>query len=155
MVKCKSLAQQAFNKLVQSRLSDAPSEPFITVAVAIWYEGFVPDITQLTEFEEIARAGYLIEKLMTFHCTTRGVRCALAATIDELIRKVSNYVEPLPIESILNVKQFEGDGLALRWRINEDLRRQVQVILPFQTRQYAYDRREVKSVKVINQKCTK
>ena len=155
MVKPISQAQQAFIKIVQNRLTEIPSEPLVIVALAVWYEDFVPDITRLTGITEIKRAGYLLEKLMTFHCTTRGVRCALAATIDELIRKVSNYVELLPIESILNVKQFEGDGLALRWRINEDLRRQVQVILPFQTRQYAYDRREVKSVKVINQKCTK
>ena len=57
MVKCTVQAQQAFNSLVQNRLSGTPSEPFIIVAIAIWYEGFVPDITQLTEFEEIARAG--------------------------------------------------------------------------------------------------
>lgn len=142
MVKCTVQAQQAFNTLVQNRLSDTPSEPFITVAVAIWYEEFVPDITQLSEVEEIARAGYLLEKLMTFHCSTREVKCALAPTIDELIRKASIHIELLPIESILSIKQYDGDGLALRWRIKEDVRQQIQDILPFQTRQYARDRRE-------------
>lgn len=142
MDKCTNQAQHAFNTLVQNRLSDTPSEPFITLFVAIWYEEFVPDITQLTELDEIARAGYLLEKLMTFHCTTRDVRCALAAPVDELIRKASICVELLPIESILNAKQCDGDGLALRWHLKEDIRRQVQDVLPFQTRQYAHDRKE-------------
>ena len=130
MVKYISQAQQAFNEIVQNRLTDIPSEPLIIVAVAIWYEDFVPDITRLTEIEKIARAGYLLEKLMTFQCVTRVVRLALTPTIEELIRKASSEVELLPKESILNLKQFSGDGLALRWRLTEDINLQVQDLLP-------------------------
>jgi len=138
MVKYISQAQQAFNEIVQNRLTDIPSEPLIIVAVAIWYEDFVPDITRLTEIEKIARAGYLLEKLMTFQCVTRVVRLALTPTIEELIRKASSEVELLPKESILNLKQFSGDGLALRWRLTEDINLQVQDLLPYQTRTYSH-----------------
>ena len=138
MVKYKNQAQQAFNEIVQNRLTDIPSEPLIIVAVAIWYEDFVPDITRLTEIEKIARAGYLLEKLMTFQCVTRVVRLALTPTIEELIRKASSEVELLPKESILNLKQFSGDGLALRWRLTEDINLQVQDLLPYQTRTYSH-----------------
>ena len=139
MDECLSQAQQAFNKIVQTRLTDIPSEPLVIVALAVWYEYFVPDITRLTGITEIKRAGYLLEKLMTFHCVTRPVRSALRPTVDELIRKASNYVELLPMESILNLKQFSGDGLALRWRLQENIHLQVQDLLPYQVRTYSHN----------------
>lgn len=138
MVKYKNQAQQAFNEIVQNRLTDIPSEPLVMVAVAVWYEDFVPDITELSGINEVARAGYLLEKLMTFHCVTRDVRLSITPTINELVREASSHIELLPVESILNVKQFSGDGLALRWRLGEDIHRQVQDLLPYQKR--AYDR---------------
>ena len=75
---------------------------------------------------------------MTFQCVTRVVRLALTPTIEELIRKASSEVELLPKESILNLKQFSGDGLALRWRLTEDINLQVQDLLPYQTRTYSH-----------------
>jgi|TARA_Y100001001_G_scaffold117522_1_gene115343 hypothetical protein len=140
MVKSTGRAQQAFNEVVQSRLSDISSEPLIIVALAIWYEDFIPDITQLTRINEIARAGYVLEKLMTFHCVTRDVRLSITPTINELIREASSHIKLLPIGSILNVKQFSGDGLALRWRLREDIHRQVQDLLPYQGRTYTHNR---------------
>ena len=82
MVKYKNQAQQAFNEIVQNRLTDIPSEPLVMVAVAVWYEDFVPDITGLSGINEVARAGYLLEKLMTFHCVTRDVRLSITPTIN-------------------------------------------------------------------------
>ncbi len=140
VVKSTSEAQQAFNEVVQNRLSDICSEPLIIVALAIWYEDFIPDITQLTRINEIARAGYVLEKLMTFHCVTRDVRLSITPTINELIREASSHIKLLPIGSILNVKQFSGDGLALRWRLREDIHRQVQDLLPYQVRTYTHNR---------------
>ncbi len=140
MVKYKNQAQQAFNEIVQNRLTDIPSEPLVMVAVAVWYEDFVPDITGLSGINEVARAGYLLEKLMTFHCVTRDVRLSITPTINELVREASSHIELLPVESILNVKQFSGDGLALRWRLGEDIHRQVQDLLPYQVRTYSHKR---------------
>jgi hypothetical protein len=141
MLKCTSHAQQSFNEIVQNRLTDIPSEPLIIVALAVWYEDFVPDITQLTEIMEITRAGYLLEKLLTFHCVTRVVRLSITPTIDELVRRASGHIELLPLESILKVKQFSGDGLALRWRLPEDIHLQVQDLLPYQVRTYSHNRK--------------
>ena len=132
-----SQAQQAFNKIVQTRLTDIPSELLVIVALAIWYEDFVPDITRLTEITKIKRAGYLLEKLMSFHCVARGVRLTITPAINELIRKASDHIDLLPIESVLITKQFSGDGLALRWGLTEDIHVQVQDLLPYQTRTYA------------------
>ena len=140
MDECLSQAQQAFNKIVQTRLTDIPSEPLVIVSLAVWYEDFVPDITRLTGITEIKRAGYLLEKLMTFHCVTRAVRLSLIPTVDELIRRASSEVELLPKQSILKLKQFSGDGLALRWRLKEDIHRQVQALLPYQGRSYSHNR---------------
>ena len=139
MDECLSQAQQAFNEIVQTRLTDLPSEPLVIVALAVWYEDFVPDITILAGITEIKRAGYLLEKLMTFHCVTRAVRLSITRTINELIRNASGHIELLPMESILNVKQFSGDGLALRWRLTEDLHLQVQDLLPYQARTYSHN----------------
>ena len=108
--------------------------------VGVWYEDFVPDITGLSGINEVARAGYLLEKLMTFHCVTRDVRLSITPTINELVREASSHIELLPVESILNVKQFSGDGLALRWRLGEDIHRQVQDLLPYQVRTYSHKR---------------
>ncbi len=140
MVKSVSQAQQAFNEIVQNRLTYIPSEPLVIVALAIWYEDFIPDITQISEIKELTRAGYVLEKLMTFHCVTRDVRLSITPTINGLVREASNHIELLPVESILNTKQFSGDGLALRWRLKEDIHRQVQDLLPYQTRTYSRNR---------------
>tara|TARA_Y100001968_G_C18973218_1_gene533281 strand:- start:105 stop:530 length:426 start_codon:yes stop_codon:yes gene_type:complete len=140
MDECLSQAQQAFNKIVQTRLTDIPSEPLVIVALAVWYEYFVPDITRLTGITEIKRAGYLLEKLMTFHCVTRTVRLSLTPTVDELIQNASSEIELIPKEMILKLKQFSGDGLALRWRLKEDIHRQVQDLLPYQVRTYSHNR---------------
>ena len=140
MVKSVSQAQQAFNEIVQNRLTDIPSEPLVMVAVAVWYEDFVPDITGLSGINEVARAGYLLEKLMTFHCVTRDVRLALTSTVEELIQNASSEIDLLPKEMILKLKQFSGDGLALRWRLKEDIHRQVQDLLPYQGRTYSHNR---------------
>lgn len=139
MLKCTSQAQQSFNEIVQNRLTDVPSEPLVIIALAVWYEGFVPDITRLTGIDQITRAGYILEKLMTFHCVTRDVRLELRPTVDKLIQRASTYVELLPLESVLNVKQFCGDGLALRWRLREDIHLQVQDLLPYQSRTYSHN----------------
>lgn len=140
MVKYKNQAQQAFKEIVQNRLTDIPSEPLVMVAVAVWYEDFVPDITGLSGINEVARAGYLLEKLMTFHCVTRDVRLALTSTVEELIQNASSEIDLLPKEMILKLKQFSGDGLALRWRLKEDIHRQVQDLLPYQGRTYSRNR---------------
>ena len=140
MVKYKYQAQQAFNEIVQNRLTDIPSEPLVMVAVAVWYEDFVPDITGMSGINEVARAGYLLEKLMTFNCVTRDVRLALTSTVEELIQNASSEIELLPKEMILKLKQFSGDGLALRWRLKEDIHRQVQDLLPYQGRTYSHNR---------------
>ena len=140
MVKYKNQAQQAFDEIVQNRLTEIPSEPLVIVALAVWYEDFVPDITRLTGITEIKGAGYLLEKLMTFHCVTRAVRLSLTPTVDELIQNASSEIELIPKEMILKLKQFSGDGLALRWRLKEDIHRQVQDLLPYQVRTYSHNR---------------
>lgn len=140
MVKSISKAQYAFNQIVQNRLSEVPSEPLVIVALAIWFEDFVPDITRLNGIKEITRAGYLLEKLMTFHCVTRVVRLLISPKINELVRQASDYIELLPMESILNVKLTGGDALASRWHLNENINRQVQDLLPYQTRTYVQNR---------------
>jgi hypothetical protein len=68
---------------------------------------------------------------------------AIKPIVDRLIEISTDHIDILPIETILKQPQFSGDGLAKRWRLNEDLHLCTQALLPYQTRIYAQGRRSL------------
>ncbi len=59
--------QEKFDVLVRNKLSKASFEDVKTVALAIWYDGFVPSVEHLKGLSAQV-AGYIIDKLMRFNC---------------------------------------------------------------------------------------
>lgn len=128
--------QDAFLTIVNTDFQVLPPEPLVRVALGIWYECFVPDIEALNSHISFARAGYVLERLLAFHCVTSDVR----REIEPLIETLGKLLEPnfiiVPKSTVLKMRDYTGDLLAYRWGLRDSLSPQIQSILPYQTRHY-------------------
>ena len=130
--------QDAFLTIVNTDFRVLPPEPLVRLALGIWYENFVPDIVALNSYISFARAGYVLERLLAFHCVTSDVR----RQIQPLIEKLGILLEPnftiVPKSTVLKMRDYIGDSLAHRWGLCDSLSSQIQSILPYQTRHYSH-----------------
>lgn len=122
-------AQDAFTRLISRELLFASTEDVKTVALAIWYHGFVPQTKNLSE-PEIRRSGYVIDKLMRFNCVQQPLK-------DEL-RKVILELQSLLCADLTGLKLPNQccDPLAKKWMIDSDLKQHVRQLLEYQSRHY-------------------
>ncbi|GAA0376578.1 hypothetical protein GCM10009092_45900 [Bowmanella denitrificans] len=132
-----SKAQRAFTTLVRKDLSAVPFETVRDFALPMWYENFVPDLSKLRSQNEVAKAGYLLERLMAFNCVTPDVRQKLKEKVAQLELKVAQQHPMLSVEAVTKT-QTNTDALALRWGVHESLKKQVKELLPYQTRHYKH-----------------
>lgn len=130
--------QNAFLTVVNTDFQVLPPDPLVRLALGIWYEGFVPDIGALNSHISFARAGYVLERLLAFHCVTSDVR----RQIQPLIETLGKLLEPnfiiVPKSTVLKMRDYMGDPLTHRWGLRDSLSSQIQSILPFQTRHYSH-----------------
>lgn len=133
--------QKVFIKIVNENLTNAPREAIKELALAIWYEKFIPDISVICDSQNIQRAAYLLERLMAFNCVETVVREKLKETIHTLEMRAKEQIEVLPLSYVLNSNQILGDPLAKRWGLQESLKLQIQALLPYQTRHYKHPRK--------------
>lgn len=125
-----SKAQTAFNKLVSSDLENVCFDDLKTVALAMWYEDFVPDSSNFSGNDSQV-AGYVVDKLMRFNCVPKETKLKLG----EFVRQQKNFVQA-PVNEM---RELRGrDKLALSWGLGSDLKHYVKDLLPFQTRHYAH-----------------
>ncbi|MBR9793033.1 MAG: DUF2384 domain-containing protein [Gammaproteobacteria bacterium] len=133
-----SETQNAFLAIVNTDFQALPSDPLIRLALGIWYENFVPNLEQLDTYISFARAGYVLERLLAFHCVTSDVRTKIKPRIKTLAEKLEPYFTILPISTTLELRDNCGDPLAHRWGLRDSLSFQIQSILPYQTRHYIH-----------------
>ncbi|MCG7639703.1 hypothetical protein MHN02_20525 [Alteromonas sp. CNT1-28] len=136
--------QKTFNEIVDKNLEDASSESIKTLALAIWYENFIPDVSLVCDPQHTQRAGYLLERLLAFHCVAPVVRENLREAVHQLEIMVSKRLEMPPLSSVINNNRLPGDPLAKRWGLQESLKTHIQSLLPYQTRHYIHTSKEWK-----------
>lgn len=120
-------AQHSFNKLVASDLRSASAEDLAELALSVWHEKFVPDVSQLKGAQAL-KAGYLLDRLMRYDVVKQEQKKNLVHTVSLL--RTTNTLQ-LPVDR-------KSDKLAAKWGIDEDVRSQLQKLMPYQTRHYRH-----------------
>lgn len=127
--------------VTQQHLSQVASVSLVELAKQIWYEerDLLPVLQReltgkLCEPEQKLRALYLIDLLRRFPC----VPAEKAARLKDFVNEWSNLkpAERSPRATQL-VSRYQLDKLAYEWGLEEDVSKQMQAVLAFQTRHYA------------------
>lgn len=81
-------AQTAFNTLVSKDFSQAMLEDVKVVALAMWYENFVPVVSHLSK-RSAAYAGYVVNRLVRFNCVSADLKSKLRGVLVSLKKLAS------------------------------------------------------------------
>ena len=137
--------KQSFGALLeavtQQRLSQVASDSLVELAKQLWYEerNLVPVLQRevagkLREPEQKLRALYLVDLLRRFPCVSTDKAARLKGF-------VSSWSSLKPAErsprATQLVSRYQLDKLAYEWGLEEDVSKQMQDVLAFQTRHYA------------------
>ena len=133
--------KQSFGTLLetvtQQRLSQVASDALVELAKQLWYEerDLVPVLqrevaSKLREPEQKLRALYLVDLLRRFPCVSTDK----AARLKGFVSSWSNLkpAERSPRATQL-VSRYQLDKLAYEWGLEEDVSKQMQDVLAFQT----------------------
>ena len=127
-------AQTSFERLVSQDFKHASFDDVKLVVLAVWHEGFIPDISQLDEIYAARSANYLLDKLKRFNCVPLQQKMKLNRVISLLTSRFELDNVPnttLDLDSPL-------ESLAIRWGLNSDLKLMIRQLLPYQTRHYKH-----------------
>jgi len=124
----KRSAQDSFIHVVNTDFQELPSDGLVQLAVGIWYENFVPDIESLDTPVSIARAGFILERLLAFHCVSCHVRYGIRPIINTLAKRLSSDFVILPFSTVINNRENRGDPWAHRWGLCTSIARHIQAL---------------------------
>ncbi len=121
---------KALRNIAKSGLVDTPVDDIVTVSIAVWHEGFAPDIKWAEALDSKSQliVGYTIEFLAGFN-----VLCT------EEREKLLFFSERLRPASLPQVKvDDQRDQLATQWGLENDLTPYFEYISDYQTRHYKH-----------------
>lgn len=118
--------QSEFESLVKDPSSPTAGESLKQVALAVWYEKFVPDVKDLSGLDA-SQAGFILDKLCCYHC--------LADEQSALIR--SQLLPGLKKRSLASTNEVR-DQLAREWGAPSELKPEFRALLPYQRRVYRH-----------------
>ena len=121
-----------FKKIVSVSFADLSLEEFKNVALAVWYENYTPNLTDMM-LDERQKAGYLIDRLMRFNCVSDKRKLQLM----EFVREAKSS---LPKELITVSSSTNVEPLARKWNLEEDVSAAIQPLLKYQTRHYVHSK---------------
>lgn len=123
----KGLVQSAFIRLATGDLRKSEYADVKILALAIWYERFVPNFTTIPK-EYLHQAGYLVDKLMRYSCVEANQKSKLRDVCTALRAKSTN-----------RGKTFQArDQLARDWGVSYDINHHARRLLKFQKRHYKH-----------------
>ncbi len=119
--------EQLLCALVSEGLSRAENGVLLQVAEGLWFESWVPDLSQLPE-DLRHDAGYVLDRLARFNVVEK-----------EQKQRVLFAIGPYkPNSSELSARH--KDRLANEWGASEELTPRIPELMPYQTRQYGRER---------------
>ncbi|MEP0357056.1 hypothetical protein [Paraglaciecola sp.] len=118
--------QQVFEQLVLNPEHPKASEWLKVVALAFWYEDFVPT-TDSFSGDDVAQAGFVLDKLSRYSCTPLSSK-----------QQVRDYVLPTLKLHSQSKTVNSSDALAMAWGVNSDLKYSFKSLLPYQRRSYQH-----------------
>ncbi len=125
--------QKEFETLVKNPNSPTSGDSLKSVALALWYESFVPDIEHF-EGTEAAQAGYLLDKLTRYNCLDSSKKDFLRSQLlSELKQKKKEY----------HLHPNSKDMLVNEWGASSALKMEFRGLMPYQRRNYKNSLSEV------------
>lgn len=125
MAKMKNL-QFEFEKLVQNPEHPEASAWLKSVALAFWYESFVPSTVDFSGYE-VAKAGFVLDKLSRYSCTPEPSK-----------QQVRQNVLPVLKQRSVPMNAATKDALAQYLGVDCDLKNSFKSLLPYQKRHYRH-----------------
>lgn len=121
---------KALDRVARSGLVDAPVDDMVTVALAVWHEGFVPNTTWVKKLDQRSQlvVGYVVEFLAGFNVLCNEERKKLLRFSRKLKPSNPQFVEP----------DAYRDELATEWGLKNDLTPYFEHLSHFQTRHYGH-----------------
>ncbi|WP_103654445.1 hypothetical protein [Agarilytica rhodophyticola] len=121
----------ALGRVAESRLRNTSVEDIVAVALAVWHEGFVPDVSWAKKLNPTSQrvVGYALEFLAGFNVLCHEERECLLSFSNQLRSADIPYVEPDP----------HRDDLATDWGLKHDITPYFEHLSHFQTRHYGHN----------------
>lgn len=120
--------QQVFEELVKNPSASQASERLKTVALALWYEGFVPDLENLEPADK-GQAGFVVDKLTRYNCLEKSKKESVRSTLLPKLATASQAGQAAGSVS---------DTLASYWGAHCNLKAEFKALLPYQRRHYRF-----------------
>ncbi|MFM2590995.1 hypothetical protein [Vibrio sp. TBV020] len=117
--------QDAFERLISQEPMNADFEDLKLLALAVWYEGFTPDVASVSGYEAQVTC-YLLERLIRFNCVSDN----RYVEIEGIIKRIENDL------IIHRTNDHHISKLARKWGLNSDMNALTGKLLPYQTRHY-------------------
>ncbi|WP_086930650.1 hypothetical protein [Agarilytica rhodophyticola] len=121
----------ALDRVAESRLRNTSVEDMVAVALAVWHEGFVPDVSWAKNLNPESQrvVGYMIEFLAGFNVLCHEERENLLSFSEKLKPSSVPYVTP----------DRYRDELATDWGLKHDVTPYFEHLSHFQTRHYGHN----------------
>jgi hypothetical protein len=122
-----------FTQATLNSFSTLKVEDLKTIALAIWYENFTPDVWSLdhASIEQQQKAAYLIDRLMRYNCVSVERKFELL----RLVQYFQTQLHFLPYST----ENYHVEPLAQAWGLKEDVSRLMPPLLEYQTRHYVHE----------------
>ncbi len=128
----KVTAQDSFRRMATRKgLSTVNVEDLKQLALAVWYEDFTPDMTEVPGGQAQCQAAYLLDRLLRYPC----VEAERKRELHQLVMGV----EVPQADTSLAAQNTEVESLARKWGLTEDLSEQMAGLLEYQTRHYKHE----------------
>lgn len=126
-------AQKQFETVVRSPLGNLASVDLKPIALALWYENYLPKLDNLSD-SELQKAGYLIDLMSAFNCVAASRQQELMLLSDKIKTKLKGLLGA----SEQYRADFSEDEIAQEWGLTEDVTEAVYGLLEYQTRHYIH-----------------
>ena len=118
--------QLEFETLVKKPNQPTASESLKSVALALWYQGFVPSVDSFNG-KDVALAGYVLDKLTRYNCLAAEKKAYLRThLLSELEQKAAHFF----------AESSSKDMLAKQWGTSVDLKKEFKGLLAYQKRHF-------------------
>lgn len=118
--------QLEFETLVKKPNQTTASESLKSVALALWYQDFVPSVDSF-EGQDVVLAGYVLDKLTRYNCLGAEKKAYLRTRLlSELEKKAAHFY----------AESSSKDMLAKQWGTSVDLKKEFRGLLAYQKRHF-------------------
>ncbi|KGJ90180.1 hypothetical protein [Thalassotalea sp. ND16A] len=118
--------QVEFEALVKNPNKPNTGESLKFVALALWYENFVPNVQKLSS-KDVSQAGYLLDKLTRYNCLDASKKNYLRSKLLADLERRKNKHSP---------DSTSKDMLVKKWGATVEMKTEFRGLMAYQRRSY-------------------